>query len=192
MDNLLIGNSQKRSFREILEKYKTRLISFITPRSTQIKRLKKIEGMAEKIAKENQIPFPFRCEIRYQKGKSFHSIGCSFSNMPKYDGKFNIYIYSPYLMASEFQILLTIFHECGHFFHDYASVPSILQLLEFYPTNKFPKFSGTDDFTEDYCELFACRMLNLVSIDEKVSNLMDRTIKSAIQNMEKEDGLQKP
>jgi hypothetical protein len=134
--------SQKRSNSELLQKVLTRIYSFIIPNSIKVRRLKKIEEKAKIIAKENRIPFPFRCNITYRKGKNFHSVGYCDKSKPAVDGKFNIYIYSPYVMSSELQILITIFHEYGHFLHDRTPNDTIFSLIKIYVKKDFFKYKA--------------------------------------------------
>jgi hypothetical protein len=176
---------RKRGIDEYVEKIFARIITFFTSKSLQIKRLKKIEEQTEKIANEKRIPFPFRCIIEYQKGRSFHSVGYSNTFERKIGGKFNIYIYSPYVMLRQLEIKATIFHECGHFIYRYSSESTIFPLLALYSAEKFPKYTTTGDFEEDFCEFFAHMMLNLTSADDDLLNLMGMAINSAITNIEK-------
>lgn len=97
-------------FENYFEKIVVRIIRIFTPKSKQIARLERLGKVAEEIAKEKKIPFPFRCKIKYEKGNSFHSVGWSDWKESKVNGKFDVYIYSSYTMLSEVQILLVECH----------------------------------------------------------------------------------
>ncbi|MGA2913009.1 MAG: hypothetical protein ABSE07_05790 [Methanoregula sp.] len=87
------------------------------------------------------------------KGKNYDSMGFSYEFEQKVDGKYDVYIYRPFLMESEDEILKTIFHEYGHFI-DYCISNGKKQPLKLlYQTDNFRKFHG--NYSDDFAELFA-------------------------------------
>ena len=144
-----------------------------------------MESNAEKISKRKHIPFPFRLKIRYEKGKSFASIGCSYDYSKKTDGKFDIYIYSTLVMAPEIDILKTIFHEYGHFIYYHSPNKTVASLWNLYFNNNFPKLTPTNHFDEDFCELFAYLMLDLKRFDDPILKQIEIVRKEADLIMEK-------
>lgn len=176
-------------YKNYLEKIFARLITIFTPKSIQIKRLKLLEEKAKKIADEKKIPFPFQCEIKYQRGKSFYSVGCSYRKDIKINGKFPIYIYSSYTMLSEIEILLTIFHEYGHFVYDFAQPNAKIQLNRLFIEKKFPILTK-GGLVEDFSECFANIIVkNLYLVDKGASNQIENLICNSILNLEKYDNL---
>lgn len=158
--------------------YFIRVKSFIIPKSVQIRRLEKIEKHAKIIADKKKIPFLVRCKIlegHEKKPDSFTSIGFGYQYEQMKDGKYFINIYRQNSMAPEKEILLTIFHEYGHFIDCYTSSQTKSPLKDLYDNNKFPKkWYGT--YTEDFAELFARYILDLVSLDDSIIKMINAII----------------
>jgi hypothetical protein len=184
-ENLPFKRFAGLSKEEILKGLKYRLITYLTPYSKKILYLRKMESKAETIAKNKQISFPFRVRIIYEKGKSFVSIGFSYDYSKKTDGKFDIYIYSTLVMAPEEDILKTIFHEYGHFIYYHAPTKTLIPFGGLYFNNKFPKLTPTNDFVEDFCELFAYLILDLRKVDDILLKQIETARNEALLIMEK-------
>lgn len=161
------------SYGEILKALKFRIITFFTPCPMKIQYLKQMESKAEKIAKNKNIFFPFRLKIKYGKGKSFASIGYSGDYNKKINGKFDIYIFSTLVMAPEIDILITIFHEYGHFIYYHAPLKTIWPLWDLDYIKKFPRLTPTNEFEEDFSELFAYITLDKVDLNKFDSKLLE-------------------
>lgn len=165
---------------QIVARIKAKLI----PYDQQVNRIKALEDKAKIISESHSIPFSFQCEILHKPGEKFNSIGFSDTHSPKVDGKYKIYIYSKYVMINEEQILLTIFHEMGHYIFQFSSISSSMCLIRTYSTNsKFPKLTRTGDFVEDFCELFAYLMLGKITVDDEIIIVVQKMVKSSIPRL---------
>lgn len=170
--------------KENINLYAIKTISFLTPHFLQIRRLNKIETKARQIAINKNIPFLVRCEILDEmdrKPEAFSSIGFHFEFEQMVNGKYKIFIYKQCAMAPELDILITIFHEYGHFINYCTSNKTKKPFLDIYFSNQLPKFYGYYD--EDFPELFARYMLDLVSIDTHVSTILNNIIQEGISNL---------
>lgn len=162
--------------------YFVRTLSFIVPKSIQIRRLKKIENRAKAIADKKNIPFLIRCKIleEYErKPDSYTSIGFTYQYEQMKDGKYCINIYRSYGMDSEQELLKTIFHEYGHLIDFCTPKQTKNDLRILYEDNKFPRtWFGT--YKEDFVELFASYMLDLIPLDNEISRIMNEIILNGV------------
>ena len=170
--------------KERINLYAIKTISFFTPHFLQIRRLNKLENKARQIAINKNIPFLVRCEIldeMKRKPDSFSSIGFHYEFEQMVNGRYRIFIFRQCAMASELDILITIFHEYGHFIDYCASIKTKTPLRDIYFLDQLPKYYGSYD--EDFPELFARYMLDLVSIDTHVSTIIDNIIREGVANL---------
>jgi len=171
--------------KDIIKVYAIKAISFLTPNFIQILRLKNLESKAERIAINKKIPFLIRCKIldeNERKPDSFSSIGFSYQFEQMANGKYNIHIYKQAIMAPELDILKTIFHEYGHFINYCTSIQTKRPLGDLYRTDRFPKkYYG--NYNEDFAELFAMYVLDLIPIEIDVSNMIDDIIREGVSNL---------
>ncbi len=162
-----------------------RILSFITPKLIQLRRLEKIENRAKAIADKKNIPFLIRCRIleeHQKKPDSFTSIGFSFQYEQMSEGKYTIYIYRQSGMASELELLKTIFHEYGHFIDYCTSVQTKKPLKYLYYCNKFPG-NWFGKYDEDFAELFSWYMLDLIQLDNDTFKMMDAIVGEGLENL---------
>ena len=165
-----------------------RILSFTIPKSIHVHRLERIENKAKAIASKKNVPFIIRCKIleEYEKKpNSLYSIGYSNQYEQMKDGKYDIFIYRQFVMHSEVELLKTIFHEFGHFIDYCTSIQTKKPLKKIYLCKKFPiKTKGS--YEDHFAELFALKMLDLISIDPEVSIIFEKIVKEGIQNLSSE------
>jgi|GEM_PF-4031977 len=165
-----------------LSLYFIKIKSLIIPKSIQIQRLKKIENRAKIFADKKDLPFLVRCKILEENERnpdSFTSIGFGYRYEQMKEGKYFVYIYRQNSMAPEMEIILTIFHEYGHYIDYYVSSETKSPLIDLYDNNKFPK-KWYGSFTEDFAELFARYILDLISLDDTTVEMLNAIISEGV------------
>ncbi len=158
-----------------------RFVSFFTPDFRKNARIRSIEKKTEAIVKKKGLPFLVRSKISYKDGEDYTSIGCHWPYQRQINGRYAVFVYAHYTMASKTEIMKTILHEYGHFIDYCTSEKAMAPLESNYSTKKFTNDRG--DFYESFAELFAEYILDLTKIDDEFKQILDTAIDDGIENL---------
>ena len=143
--------------------------------------IRSIEKKTEAIVKKKGLPFLVRSKISYKDGEDYTSIGCHWPYQRQINGRYAVFVYAHYTMASKTEIMKTILHEYGHFIDYCTSEKAMAPLESNYSTKKFTNDRG--DFYESFAELFAEYILDLTKIDDEFKQILDTAIDDGIENL---------
>jgi archaellum biogenesis ATPase FlaH len=136
---------------------KIRVSTFLTTSNKKKENLQRISEKAKDMAKQKGLIYSFDIFIDSRKSTGSYAIGTIHREECEKCKTIIIGFYSNMVMADDFDLLLTVFHEYCHFLLFYTSVTTDWKYAELIAKNKIPEIYGPHrQFAEEnFCETFS-------------------------------------
>jgi hypothetical protein len=166
----------KGPFYQKIKLLKSQLLTFLAFRQDWKKsHLQKITDKAKIIAKSMGLHYSFEVFIDPRKSRNYGAIGAIHKAECEQFKTIRIGIYSNLVMASEEDILFTIFHEYCHFLLFHPSDDTDWTFAGLLAKDKIPKIFGDhrEWVEENFCESFSYYINGVSVVDSEVEDIFN-------------------
>jgi hypothetical protein len=162
----------KGPFHQKTKLLKTQILTLLTPGNKKNRHLQNIADKAKAIAKNKGLYYTFDLFINPRKSRNYGAIGAIHKPECERYKTVRIGIYSNLVMASEEDILFTIFHEYCHFLLFHTSDETDWILSGFLARDRIPKIFGdhVEWGEENFCESYSYYINGVSIVDSEVED----------------------
>lgn len=173
--------SVKNPYYQKLILFKTKFLTLLVFRPKwRNAHLQNIADKAKIIAKKKGLHYSFEIFIDFRKSKNNDAIGAIRIDECEQKRMLPIGIYSNMVMASERDIILTIFHEYCHFLVFHMSNASTWTMCHYLAEDRIPTIYGDHKEwgEENFCESFSYYITDKSVVDSEVEDFYNFLINS--------------